>query len=81
MLKNININKRMEYYNVSGISIAVIENGQISKSGCKGLLEAGTNKNVKSSSVFNACSISKFLTSILINGQSKGTFINWGPLS
>ncbi|MGG0789883.1 serine hydrolase [Peribacillus simplex] len=71
----------MEYYNVSGISIAVIENGQISKSGCKGLLEAGTNKNVKSSSVFNACSISKFLTSILINGQSKGTFINWGPLS
>lgn len=65
-LKNININERMEYYNVSGLSIAVIENGQISKSECYGLLEAGTNKNVKSSSVFNACSISKFLTSILV---------------
>ncbi|MFY0805627.1 serine hydrolase domain-containing protein [Peribacillus frigoritolerans] len=65
-LKNININERMEYYNVSGLSIAVIENGQISKSECYGLLETGTNKNVKSSSVFNACSISKFLTSILV---------------
>lgn len=65
-LKNININERMEHYNVSGLSIAVIDNGQISKTECFGLLEAGTNKNVKSSSVFNACSISKFLTSILV---------------
>lgn len=65
-LKNININERMGHYNVPGLSIAVIDNGQIRKTECFGLLETGTNKNVKSSSVFNACSISKFLTSILV---------------
>ncbi|MGE7878525.1 serine hydrolase domain-containing protein [Peribacillus muralis] len=65
-LNSINIYDRMEHYNVLGLSIAVIEDGQISNTECFGVLEAGTNKNVNSRSVFNACSISKFLTSILV---------------
>lgn len=65
-LKNININERMKHYQVSGLSVAEIDNGQISNIECFGLLELGTDRNVNSSSIFNACSISKFLTSILV---------------
>lgn len=61
--KNINIAERMKHYNVSGLSIAVIDNGQISNIECFGLLESGTDKIVNGCSIFNSCSISKFLTS------------------
>jgi CubicO group peptidase (beta-lactamase class C family) len=65
-LKNINITERMEHYNVSGLSIALIDNGQISMTEGFGVLEAGTNNNVNSNTIFNACSISKFLTAMLV---------------
>ncbi|WP_312474128.1 serine hydrolase domain-containing protein [Neobacillus sp.] len=65
-LHNININERMMHYNVSGLSIALIENGQISLTEGFGVLEAGTANNVNSNSIFNACSISKFLTAMLV---------------
>lgn len=65
-LKNINIEERMKHYNVSGLSIAEIDNGQISNIECFGLLKAGTNKKVNNNSIFNACSISKFLTAMLV---------------
>lgn len=61
-----NIYERMKHYNVSGLSIAEIDNGQISNTECFGLLEAGTNNKVNSNSIFNACSISKFLTAMLV---------------
>ncbi|MFJ8066838.1 serine hydrolase domain-containing protein [Psychrobacillus sp. NPDC096426] len=65
-LINMNIKERMDYYKVSGLSITVIEGGQISTTECFGLLEEGTNKKVDSNSIFSAASISKFLTSFLV---------------
>ncbi|HDX9589832.1 TPA: beta-lactamase family protein [Bacillus pseudomycoides] len=65
-LKNINISERMAHYNVSGISIAFIENGEVHMTKEFGVMKAGTNRNVNSNSIFNACSISKFLTAMLV---------------
>ena len=48
--------------NFKNINIAVIDNGQISNTECFGLLESGTDKIVNGCSIFNSCSISKFLT-------------------
>ncbi|MGM0842146.1 MAG: serine hydrolase domain-containing protein [Bacillota bacterium] len=62
----INIQKRMKEYGVTGLSMAVIEGGSISSTECLGLLEAGTDKRVECDSIFSACSISKFLTSMLV---------------
>jgi CubicO group peptidase (beta-lactamase class C family) len=56
----------MDYYNVTGLSITVINNAQISMAEQYGLLESGTAKIVNSNSIFSACSISKFLTGILV---------------
>lgn len=66
IIKNIDINERMRHYNVTGLSIALISNSQISKTKCFGVREAGTEKIVGDNSIFNACSISKFLTTILV---------------
>jgi CubicO group peptidase (beta-lactamase class C family) len=65
-LGNINIKDRMEHYNVKGLSLALIENGQLSVVEHYGLNELGTSNFVKSDSIFNACSISKFLTGMLV---------------
>ena len=64
--KNINIDERMKHYNLSGLSIAEIESGQITNTECFGLLETGTTNKINSNSIFNACSISKFLTAMLV---------------
>ncbi|QXE02822.1 serine hydrolase [Terribacillus sp. DMT04] len=63
---NTNIQYLMEDYSVTGLSIATIDDGTISSTECFGLLEAETDKSVKSNSIFSACSISKFLTSLLV---------------
>ena len=73
---NINITERMKHYNVTGLSIAEIEKGQICNTACFGLLETGTNKKVEETTVFNACSISKFLTSILVMKLTEQGIIN-----
>ncbi|SER78991.1 serine hydrolase [Psychrobacillus sp. OK032] len=65
-LTNLDIKGRMEDFQVAGLSITVIEKGQISMTECYGLLEAGTSKNVDSNSIFSAASISKFVTSTLV---------------
>lgn len=65
-LININISERMEHYAVAGLSIALIDQGQINMTAGFGVLEAGTTNNVNSNSIFNACSISKFVTSMLV---------------
>ncbi|MGG4201786.1 serine hydrolase [Peribacillus frigoritolerans] len=62
-----NIQKLMKDYNVSGLSIAAINGGNKRSTECFGLLEAETDKSVESNSIFSACSISKFLTSFLVN--------------
>ncbi|GIN86226.1 penicillin-binding protein [Heyndrickxia sporothermodurans] len=65
-LGEINLHERMKHYHVSGLSIALINKGQINMSEGFGVLEAGTNKMVNKDSIFNACSISKFFTSMLV---------------
>ncbi|MFJ7983131.1 serine hydrolase domain-containing protein [Lysinibacillus xylanilyticus] len=62
----INIRERMEHYRIAGLSLVAIEKGKISKTDHFGVLEAGTDKKIKEDSIFNACSISKFLTSVLL---------------
>ncbi|WP_020060717.1 serine hydrolase domain-containing protein [Bacillus sp. 123MFChir2] len=64
--RSINISERMEHYNVSGLSIAFIENGEVHMTKEFGVMKAGTNRSVNSNSIFNACSISKFLTAMLV---------------
>lgn len=64
-LKNIDIYERMIFYKVHGLSITIINNGGIESSEGFGMLELGTNNKINSNSIFNACSISKFPTSVL----------------
>lgn len=64
-LKNCNIEERMKHYNVKGLSMVVIENGRISGTENYGLLKVDSNRKVKEKSIFNACSISKFLTGMM----------------
>lgn len=65
-LAKLNLNERMQHNHVIGSSISTIRNGEISKAEPYGLLEAGTNRIVKNESQFSACSISKFVTSMLV---------------
>ena len=64
-IKNINIEERMKHYNVQGLSITLLEGGEISGTENYGLLEVESNRKVNEDSIFSACSISKFLTGIL----------------
>jgi len=63
--KNIDVEERMKFYNVTGLSIILLENGRISEIENYGLLEIATNRKVNDNSILSACSISKFLTGIL----------------
>lgn len=65
-LRDINISERMEYYNVIGLSAAFIDNGEIHMTKEFGIMKARTNRRVNNNSIFNACSISKFLTAMLV---------------
>lgn len=65
-MQNINIPERMKHYNVAGLSVSVIKDSQISQIDNYGVLEAGTSKIVNNHSLFSACSISKFLTAVLV---------------
>lgn len=62
----INVKERMDHYQVKGLSLALIEDGKINRLEQYGLMEAGTEKSVQKESIFNACSISKFLTGMLV---------------
>ncbi|MFT9820846.1 serine hydrolase domain-containing protein [Lysinibacillus sp. NPDC056185] len=62
----INIRERMEHYRITGLSMVAFVKGKISKEDHFGVLEAGTYQKINEHTVFNACSISKFLTSILV---------------
>lgn len=63
---NMDVQKRMKHYHVSGLSIALIHRGHICMSEGFGVIETGTNNKVNCNSMFSACSISKFLTSMLV---------------
>ncbi len=64
-LKSLNIEERMKHYGVNGISISLIENGLLSGTVNYGILEVNSKRKVNKKSLFNACSMSKFLTGML----------------
>jgi CubicO group peptidase (beta-lactamase class C family) len=53
------LSERMEYYHVPGLSLAIIDNGQIVWTGGFGIKKAGTTSPVTPSTLFQAASISK----------------------
>ncbi|WP_227397015.1 serine hydrolase domain-containing protein [Jeotgalibacillus aurantiacus] len=57
---------KMKQFNITGAGIAVIKDGKLADTHCFGLLEAGTTELVDRHSIFNACSISKFVTAIVV---------------
>lgn len=64
--QTINFEKKMKDHQIVGVSIATIEGACISKTDCFGFLETGTSRRVEHDSIFHACSISKFFTSMLV---------------
>ncbi|UHA74340.1 serine hydrolase domain-containing protein [Paenibacillus sp. 481] len=68
---DLNVVERMRHHHVSGVSIALIRNGVISMTQGFGVLDnespthTATNM-IDHHTIFNACSISKFLTSVLV---------------
>ncbi|WP_029987059.1 serine hydrolase domain-containing protein [Lysinibacillus fusiformis] len=57
---------RMVQKQIAGLSLAFIEHGEIQRTECIGVLEVGSTDYVNEETIFNACSISKLLTSILV---------------
>jgi CubicO group peptidase (beta-lactamase class C family) len=65
-ITNINIEDRMKHYHVIGLSTTLLDNREIRFTRNHGLLETGTERIVDNNSIFSACSISKFLTGLLV---------------
>jgi CubicO group peptidase (beta-lactamase class C family) len=65
-LSNINVEERMKHYHISGLSLAYIKDGQMSAVESYGVSESGTTNVVRTDTIFNACSISKFVTGMLV---------------
>ncbi|EJS77153.1 serine hydrolase domain-containing protein [Bacillus cereus] len=65
-LKSNNIYEKMNQYSVAGLSLAVIRNGKLDEATALGTLESKTTKTVTTNSIFNSCSISKFITAMLV---------------
>ncbi|KAB2863774.1 MAG: beta-lactamase family protein [Exiguobacterium chiriqhucha] len=60
------IEERMKYHRVPGCSIAWIEHGRLMDYKQFGTVATGSGQRVKADTRFNACSMSKFLTSVLV---------------
>ncbi|WP_242214734.1 serine hydrolase [Bacillus cereus group sp. BfR-BA-01383] len=65
-LKNKNIYEKMNQHSVAGLSLAVIRDGKLDEAISFGTLESGTTRAVTTNSIFNSCSISKFITAMLV---------------
>src|SRR5215217_6016937 len=59
-----NIVNRMMYYKVNGLSIAVIENGEIQWTKAYGVSDASTGEKVSVESLFQIASIGKVITAL-----------------
>ena len=59
-----NIYQRMKYYNVPGVSIAVIDNDEIVWAKGYGVLETGTKRKVTTKSIFQIGSVGKIITAL-----------------
>ncbi len=55
---------RMQHYRVPGLSLAVVNNGEIEWAGGYGVMEAGGNRPVTTETLFQAASISKPVTAL-----------------
>lgn len=64
-LKSNDIYEKMNQYSVAGLSLAAIRDGKLDEAIAFGTLESGTTRTVTTDSIFNSCSISKFITAIL----------------
>ncbi|PEM23206.1 serine hydrolase domain-containing protein [Bacillus wiedmannii] len=65
-LKNHIIYEKMNQYSVAGLSLADIRDGKLDETIAFGTLESGTTRTVTTNSIFNSCSISKFITAMLV---------------
>lgn len=65
-LKNNNIHEKMNQYSGAVLSLAVIRDGKLDEAIAFGTLESGTTRTVTTNSIFNSCSISKFITTMLV---------------
>lgn len=61
-----NIYRRMSDYNVPGLSLVILENGEFEAVESFGVLQSSADEKVSTGSSFSACSMSKFVTSVLI---------------
>ena len=59
-----NIYQRMKYYNVPGVSIAVVDNDKIIWAKGYGELETGTNRKVTAESIFQIGSVGKMIAAL-----------------
>ena len=64
-LVNIQVEERMAFYNVKGVSVAIIQETQIDVRNY-GELEVGSGLSITDETIFSACSISKFMTAMLV---------------
>ncbi|MBE7106736.1 beta-lactamase family protein [Bacillus cereus] len=64
-LKSNHIYEKMNQYSVAGLSLAVIRDSRLDEATAFGTLESKTTRTVTTDSIFNSCSISKFITAIL----------------
>lgn len=58
--------KRMKAFNIRGLSIAVINNGEIEWARGYGVIESGSTQLVNTSTIFQAASISKPITALAV---------------
>ena len=65
-MHNIQINERMKFYRVPGISITVIDNYKIKWTGTYGFSDIEKKKNLTTKTLFQAASISKPVTAVAI---------------
>ena len=63
-ISKMNILDRMKYYQVNGVSIAVIENGEIQFTKAYGVSDASTGEKVSTESLFQIASIGKVITAL-----------------
>ena len=61
-----NVQNRMNYFKVPGVSVTYFDENVIRWSKCYGELERKSGNEVTKNSIFHACSISKMITSICI---------------
>ncbi|MEZ4376138.1 MAG: serine hydrolase domain-containing protein [Polyangiaceae bacterium] len=61
-----NIWERMDYYNLPGVSISIIENNQVKYSRGYGVLKQGEEQHILATTMFDMASLSKFVGALTV---------------